>query len=47
LDWDAAKSDRNLAQRGFDFEFASQIFAATYAEASPPGDDEDAVEVAR
>ena len=32
FDWDAAKSDRNLAQRGFDFEFASQIFAATYVE---------------
>ena len=31
-DWDAAKSVRNLAQRGFDFEFATQIFAATYVE---------------
>ncbi len=24
--WDARKSDRNLAERGFDFEFATQIF---------------------
>jgi len=24
--WDARKSDRNLRERGFDFEFASQIF---------------------
>jgi uncharacterized DUF497 family protein len=31
-DWDAAKSDRSLAQRGFDFEFACQIFAGTYVE---------------
>jgi len=31
-DWDAAKSVRNLAQRGFDFEFATQMFAATYVE---------------
>jgi uncharacterized DUF497 family protein len=26
FDWDARKSDRNLAERGFDFEFATQIF---------------------
>jgi len=32
FDWDAAKSDRNLAVRGFDFEFASQVFAETYVE---------------
>ncbi|MBC7563398.1 MAG: BrnT family toxin [Gemmatimonadaceae bacterium] len=32
FDWDPAKSDRNLVQRGFDFEFASQLFAATYVE---------------
>ena len=24
--WDARKSDRNLRERGFDFEFASQVF---------------------
>jgi hypothetical protein len=24
--WDARKSDRNLRDRGFDFEFAAQIF---------------------
>ena len=29
-DWDSAKSDRNLAQGGF--EFASQIFTATSVE---------------
>jgi uncharacterized protein len=32
FDWDAAKSDRNLAERGFDFEFASQVFLGTYVE---------------
>lgn len=32
FDWDPAKSDRNLAQRGFDFEFATQLFATTYLE---------------
>ena len=32
FDWDPAKSDRNLAQRGFDFEFATQLFATTYVE---------------
>ena len=26
FDWDGRKSDQNLAERGFDFEFASQIF---------------------
>lgn len=24
--WDARKSDRNLRERGFDFEFATQMF---------------------
>ena len=24
--WDAGKNDRNLLKRGFDFEFAAQIF---------------------
>ena len=24
--WDARKSDQNLRERGFDFEFASQVF---------------------
>ena len=32
FEWDAAKSLRNLAQRGFDFEFASQVFASQYVE---------------
>jgi uncharacterized protein len=32
FDWDATKSDRNLVQRGFDFEFASQVFGTTYVE---------------
>lgn len=26
LGWDARKSDRNLRARGFDFEFATQVF---------------------
>jgi uncharacterized DUF497 family protein len=26
FEWDAAKSDANLSDRGFDFEFASLIF---------------------
>lgn len=30
VEWDAATSDRNLAQRKFDFEFATQVFATTY-----------------
>lgn len=32
LEWDAAKSTRNVGQRGFDFEFASLVFASTYVE---------------
>ena len=31
-DWDPAKSERNLTQRGFDFEFVTQVFEATYVE---------------
>jgi uncharacterized DUF497 family protein len=27
--WDARKSEANLAERGFDFEFAALIFANT------------------
>ena len=30
--WDARKSGRNLRERGFDFEFATQIFDATTLE---------------
>ena len=30
--WDARKSSRNLRERGFDFEFATQIFDATTLE---------------
>ena len=30
--WDAPKSRRNLRERGFDFEFATQIFDATTLE---------------
>jgi len=26
FEWDARKSDRNLRVRGFDFEFATQVF---------------------
>lgn len=26
FNWDARKNDRNLRERGFDFEFATQIF---------------------
>jgi uncharacterized DUF497 family protein len=26
LGWDGRKSDRNLQERGFDFEFATQVF---------------------
>lgn len=33
FDWDPAKSDDNFARRGFDFAFASLIFAGTYVEA--------------
>ncbi len=32
FDWDPAKGDRNLAQRGYDFEFATQVFVGTYVE---------------
>ena len=32
FEWDAAKSTRNLSMRGFDFEFASLVFAGTYVE---------------
>lgn len=32
FDWDGAKSDRTLARRGFDFEFASLVFTGTYVE---------------
>ena len=31
-DWDPAKSDQNLAKRGFDFAFAALIFAQPYVE---------------
>ncbi len=30
--WDARKSTRNLRERGFDFEFATQIFEAATLE---------------
>ncbi len=32
FDWDPAKSDQNLAERGFDFAFAALIFAQPYVE---------------
>lgn len=32
LEWNAAKSSRNLALRGFDFEFAALVFASQYVE---------------
>lgn len=32
FDWDPRKSARNYTLRGFDFEFATQLFAATYVE---------------
>jgi len=32
--WDARKSARNLRDRGFDFEFATQIFEGTTLERS-------------
>lgn len=32
FDWDPAKSDQNLAQRGFDFAFAVLVFAGTSVE---------------
>ncbi len=31
-EWDAAKSTRNLTVRGFDFEFATLVFAGPYVE---------------
>lgn len=30
--WDARKSTRNLRERGFDFEFATQVFEARTGE---------------
>ena len=30
--WDARKSERNLRERGFDFEFATQIFEGSTLE---------------
>lgn len=34
FEWDEAKSDRAFARRGFDFEFASRVFANdSYVEA--------------
>jgi len=30
--WDARKSDRNLRERGFDFEFATQVFESATLE---------------
>ena len=30
--WDARKSNRNLRKRGFDFEFATQVFESTTLE---------------
>lgn len=32
FEWDAAKRTRNLAQRGFDVEFASLVFVSQYVE---------------
>jgi len=32
FEWDQAKSTRNFALRGFDFEFATLVFATTYVE---------------
>jgi len=32
FDWDPAKSDQNLEERGFDFAFATLVFAAPYVE---------------
>lgn len=32
FEWDPAKSTRNFELRGFDFEFASLVFASTYVE---------------
>ena len=32
FEWDEAKSQRNMALRGFDFEFASRVFAGPFFE---------------
>ena len=32
IDWDQAKSDENLARRGFDFAFGALVFTAPYVE---------------
>ena len=32
FNWDARKSNRNLRERGFDFEFATQIFDSSTLE---------------
>ena len=32
FEWDAAKSEEDVAHRGFDFPFASLVFAGTYVE---------------
>ena len=32
FDWDPAKSDQNLKERGFDFVFAVLVFAGPYVE---------------
>jgi len=30
FEWDESKSEQNLADRGFDFDFASRVFDGTY-----------------
>jgi len=37
LEWDQAKSDKNLAKRGFDFEYAARIFEGDVLHASRRG----------
>ena len=32
FDWDPKKSNENFVRRGFDFEFATLVFASTYVE---------------
>jgi uncharacterized DUF497 family protein len=32
FEWDQAKSDKNLAERGFDFEYACRIFGSDIIE---------------
>ena len=32
FEWDQAKSDKNLAERGFDFEYACRIFSGDIIE---------------